>query len=431
MAWLRHVVTEPLSELTRWQRAVRFAYDLGRFGARQLRQDNAPQMAGALAFRTLFGLIPVVVVATVLLRAFRGIDQLALWAETFFSDVLGLDNVYVSTGQPMSQWIVEDFLEPVQELNFTALGWVGVAVLVYSAIGLMVTIEDSFNAIYRVPSGRTWARRVPIYWTVLTLGPLALGLTDYLHVRWSKMIDLAGGDDTWQGLLASAPFLWRFVVMWIVLVTVYKLIPNTRVSLRPVLVGAFVTALLLELGRQSLGAYVQNLKSVQYLYGSLGLIPLFMFWVYLMWLVVLFGSEVSATLQALRGRRLDEVERQRQATGLVDPAAVVLVTEVVAEEFLAGRSATAREIADTTGISEAMVQLMFDRLVEAGVLHRVSRDEQTVTLAKPVDQIGADLLVQIGHDLAQAGSGGRRSELVQRLRAAQKSLASQLKLEAG
>jgi hypothetical protein len=156
-----------------------------------------------------------------------------------------------------------------------------------------------------------------------------------------------------------------------------------------------------------------------------------MFWVYLMWLVVLFGSEVSATLQALRGRRLDEVERQRQATGLVDPAAVVLVTEVVAEEFLAGRSATARQMADTTGISEAMVRLMFDRLVEAGVLHHVARDEQTVTLAKPVDQIGADLLVQIGHDMVQAGSGGRRSELVQRLRAAQKSLASQLKLEAG
>lgn len=430
MDWLRHVVTEPLSELTRWQRATRFAYDLGRYGAKQLRQDNAPQMAGALAFRTLFGLIPVVVVGTVLLRAFRGIDQLAIWAEAFFSNVLGLDEVYVSTGQPMSKWIVEDFLEPVQSLNFAALGWVGVAILIYSAIGLMVTIEESFNTIYRTSSGRTWARRVPVYWTVLTLGPLAIGLTDYLHVKWSTVIDdLVAGDGAWQELLNTAPFVWRFVVMWLVLVLVYRLVPNTHVAIRPALAGALVAAVLLEAGRQSMGAYLQNLKSIQYLYGSLGLIPLFMFWVYLMWLVVLFGSEVSATLQMLHGRRLDDVERQRQTTGLVDPAAVVLVAEVVAEQFAEGRPATARQVAETTGISEAMVLLMFDRLVEAGVLHQVTQDESTVTLTRPADQIRADLLVQIGHDLVQVGGGGRRSELVQRLREGQKSMASELKLK--
>ena len=72
---LKRVITQPQEELTRWQMTVRFAYDLGRYGAAQLRRDRAPQMAAALSFRTLFGLLPVMVVGAVMLRAFRGRDE--------------------------------------------------------------------------------------------------------------------------------------------------------------------------------------------------------------------------------------------------------------------------------------------------------------------------------------------------------------------
>ena len=70
--WLGRAVSQPRDELTRWEQAARFAYDLGRHGARQLQQDRAPQMAAALAYRTLFGLLPVLVVATVVARAIMG-----------------------------------------------------------------------------------------------------------------------------------------------------------------------------------------------------------------------------------------------------------------------------------------------------------------------------------------------------------------------
>ena len=63
VSWLRRVITQPFGELNRWQRAVRFGYDLGRFGARQLKHDRAQHMAAALSFRTLFSLLPVLVVA--------------------------------------------------------------------------------------------------------------------------------------------------------------------------------------------------------------------------------------------------------------------------------------------------------------------------------------------------------------------------------
>ncbi|MCZ6810507.1 MAG: YihY/virulence factor BrkB family protein, partial [Planctomycetota bacterium] len=162
--WLKRVVTQPLDELNRWQKTVRFCYDLGRYGARQLREDRAPQMAGALAFRTLFSLLPVLVVGTIVIKAIGGFDQFVERIADLFT-ALGLDAVQMApTGaedgvagelQSLSEWLL-GFVSQVKDLNLAAITSVGVAVLIYSAVSLMVTIEDSFNSVYRAPGGRAW-----------------------------------------------------------------------------------------------------------------------------------------------------------------------------------------------------------------------------------------------------------------------------------
>ncbi|GIT28217.1 MAG: hypothetical protein Ct9H300mP1_02630 [Planctomycetaceae bacterium] len=81
LKWVRRVITQPFDELDRWQRAVRFGYELGRVGARQLRHDRAQHMAGSLSFRTLFSLLPVLVVATLLVKGMIGMNQFMAMAE--------------------------------------------------------------------------------------------------------------------------------------------------------------------------------------------------------------------------------------------------------------------------------------------------------------------------------------------------------------
>ncbi len=224
-----------------------------------------------------------------------------------------------------------------------------------------------------------------------------------------------------------APLVWNFVVLWLLIMLLYKLVPNTTVSLSAVLAGSFVTAILVEIGRRSLGAYFANAVSLRHLYGSLGFVPLFMFWVYLMWVVVLFGLEVSAILQSLGGRSPREIENRQEPTGLVDPASVVLLMEVVVDRFQSGQPSTARGLAEATGIPEATVHTMIDHLIARGFLHPLEHDEKVVTLARPPEQIAAGDIIDVGMELVQVG-GGMSSELVQRLRAAQKSLASGVKL---
>jgi membrane protein len=391
-------------------------------------------MAGALAFRTLFALLPVMVLGTVLIRAFRGFDEMRTRLEALFTR-WGLDDysvhlgssedpdTAVGAGQSVSEWLL-GLVNEVENINLAAIGWVGLAVVIYSALGLMVTIEKSFNIIYRAPEGRSWPRRLTVYWTVLTLGPAALVVAMYLGNVLDSYSSRQGG---WWSLFRAAPVIWNYVALWLVTFALYKLIPNTNVTVRSALFGALLAAILLELGKRTLGVYFAKAVSFGQLYGSLGLIPVFMFWVYMMWLVILFGLEVSATLQNLGGRRLEDMESAKERTGLVDPAAVLVVMQVIALRFEASQPMTARAIADETGIAEATVVRMIERLIDAGFLHRLDRDDNAVGLAQPPEHISAEDLIDIGYQMADEGAQ-RNSGVIKRLRDAQKKLAAQITL---
>jgi len=431
--WLKRVITQPRDELTRWQKTVRFMYDLGRYGARQLRRDQAPQMAAALAYRTLFGLLPLLVVGTMIVRAIGGFEQLLQHLERFFiavgldsfqMSVAGADDTATTEGISLSQWLL-DLVRQVEQINLAAITWVGVVVLVYSAISLMVTIEGCFNGICRAPEGRSWLKRLPIYWTIVTIGPAAIALTMYVDSRFNAFI---AQQVSWWWMLKAAPVLWSFIATWLVMFAIYKLMPNTHVRTRAVLAGALVAAVLLEIGKRTMGAYVSNALSIRQLYGSLGLIPLFMFWVYLMWLVVLFGLEVSATLQSLGGRTLEDVERERRPTGLADPASVLTVMEVIAERFGTSAATTTSQITEATGLAEATVQVIVRRLIEAGLLHRLDRADEAVSLARPPAGIAASELIDVGFALVDEGGIQRKPAILQQLRQAQHALAAQATL---
>ena len=141
-----------------------------------------------------------------------------------------------------------------------------------------------------------WLSRLVVYWAILSLGPLAIGVAMYA----GGLLDAFFTDQSgWLSLFRAAPVIWNYLALWLVTFALYKLIPNTKVTFRPALFGALVAAILLELGKRALGTYFAKAVTLGQLYGSLGLIPVFMFWVYVMWLVILFGLEVSAMLQML------------------------------------------------------------------------------------------------------------------------------------
>lgn len=428
---VERAVRQPRDELDRWGRSVRFAYDLSRVGALQLKEDRAPEMAAALAFRTLFALAPVLVVVTILVRAIAGVEEFMRIVGSLL-DAAGMSEVRVvlpATGdageivrsETLRDWLTR-IVEQTTQVTLPAVGWIGFAMIVYAAISLLRTIENSFNVIYRAPRNRPRSRSIPLYWFLLTVSPLAIGLASYLQGQvavWGEA--LAWNEWTTEWLR----FAWNWCVTWGLITMVFVLVPNTAVSFRPALAGALVTVFLLELGKRTIGQYLSNSFGISQLVTSLGLIPLCMFWVYLMWLAVLFGLEVSAILQQLDRRNLEEMERATESIEIADPAIVVTVMQVITREFRLGRSTAVAQLARETRLSQRQIDLVVRRLLSADFLHRLDGTDALVCLARPPEEIPAAQLLDIGFDLSDAGTSQVPAQFVEHLRTVQRTLAAE------
>ena len=263
-----------------WRRAARRL--LQRFA-----QDRLGQTAGALTFTTLIALVPLVTVALAVVTAFPIFDQ--------FQTVL-------------QRWLVESLIpESIarQVLGYltqftnkaSRLGSLGFAALMASAVALVLTIDRSLNTIWRVRRQRAWSQRLLLYWATLTLGPLlvAAGL-----VTMASVISWSGGSLRYQGpgvkLLLD---VLEFALLWGGIAALYRFVPNTHVDWRPLWVGSFFTALVLEMARGVLTWYLSSMPTFSLVYGAFATVPILLVWIYTTWVVVLLGAVLVASWPSL------------------------------------------------------------------------------------------------------------------------------------
>ena len=428
IVWTRTALNDPVGQLSRWQRSIRQAYRIGRYSLRHLAEDRASQMAATLSFRLLFGLLPVLVVATVAAKAVLGPDLPAI-ADRLVQ-ATGMDGVELAlpngddAGEirtvSLGEW-VGDLVTYAAGIDLSALGWIGFGVVAFSAIWVLVTVETCFNEICRAPKSRSWWARIPIYWFALTVGPLVLAVLPILN---SGVADTLRNVSDWGPWTTVGAGTVDFLLLWAFWFGAYLWVPNTRMDVRPVLIGAFVTAVLLMLGRSFLGLYMRNAFALSGLYGSLGLVPVFMFWIYLMSMFSLLGLQVASLLQTLRHRTLEDLEAESGRTEFVDPAQIVALMEHVAARFAESHATSTTEAAGAIGLPEPAVSRMLDALADRGWLHRV--EGGAFALAVPPDRIDAAEVVDVGFALADRGVGGG---WIERVRLAQRRLLEGVSLD--
>ncbi len=434
--WLKRILLTPTAELNRWQYALRFLAELVRHGMKQLKEDRAGQMAAALAFRTIFALVPVTAIGLLIFRVLGGIDRF----ESFLRDVLSatpLESVAVpeigaASGAeaavvPLIDWLVTTIREINNKVNFESIGIVGLLVLVWAAIGMMTTIERSFNTICRASENRPLSRRVPLYGFTIIIGPALLYLSFFLDRRFHEIItEFAGNLGPWAtSSLAAVGVVTSIGTTWLFIMLLYMTVPNTRMKLSAAAVGSLVTATCWSVGAKALGGYISTIfgtsSSYSVLYGTLGLIPVFLFWVYAMWIIVLFGLELTSALQAVGMRMVRWIPDRPHIPPVMDPALVMPMLRVVAERFEQGEATDARHIMERTHIGERAIELVLSTLATRGVLHRVEpNDRPTFALARPPQKIA--LFEVMEHTQSLLGSQdtmGPDWPLVLRLRQAQ------------
>ena len=251
--------------------------------------DHVQTNAAALAFTTILALVPAAAVTFSMLSVFPVFEEWSKELENFV-----YQNLVPAAGDVVQQQL-QEFIGQTARLTAFSLFF-----LLVSALLLLFTIEETLNKIWRVEDSRPLIQRILSYWAVLTLAPLLMGaslsLTSYIV---STAFEGGGGVAQARNIfLAILPFL--FVVLAFVLL--YMAVPNKPIRFRNALIGGVTAAILFEIIKRGFTWYVSNFHSYEVIYGALSTIPLFLIWVYVSWLIVLIGAEVTAVLGETDGK---------------------------------------------------------------------------------------------------------------------------------
>lgn len=275
-----------------------------RFLTQRFLADRCINSAAALTYTTLFAVVPMMTVAFVMLSAipaFRGVGE-EIQAFIF-------SNFVPSTGETVQVYL-RDFIAQARQLT-----WVGVLVLAVTAYTMLVTIEKTFNTIWRVRQPRRGVSSFLLYWAILSLGPLLLG-AGFAASTYVTSLALLSGPDAVEGvktLLGFMPLLSSVAAFTLL----YATVPNARVPLRHAFLGGAFTAVVLEAAKGLFGLYVGLFPGYQLIYGAFATVPLFLLWIYLSWLVVLLGAELACNMGYNHGWRQRALPRLLVALGIL------------------------------------------------------------------------------------------------------------------
>ena len=176
--------------------------------------------------------------------------------------------------------------------NAARLTAVGLVFLAVTALMLLVNIERVFNGIWRARRPRSIVQRMVIYWTTITVGPLLIGaslsLTSWLVTQSILSVSAVRGAQ--ELLLKMVPVLLNGAAFALL----YLMIPNRRVFIKDALVGGVTAAVGFEVMKRGFGVYVLLFPTYDLIYGTFATIPIFLLWIYLSWLIILFGAVVVA-----------------------------------------------------------------------------------------------------------------------------------------
>lgn len=292
-----------------------------RLAARRFWFDNCTQAAASLAYTSLLAVVPLMTVMLGILSAFPAFEQVQDRVQA-----LVFDTLVPQVGETLVDNI-ETFSERAASL--TGAGVVG---LIIASVVLLSTIEAAFNGIWRVRDERSIIVRVLSFWAILTMTPILIAASISATSQFLGDADISSEDPVWSFFLSFMPLLFQFLGFSLL----YRLIPNCPVRTGDAMVGGAAAALLFEMGKNGFAFYIASFPTYETIYGALATVPIFLFWLYLAWSIILLGAVIAATFPDWRtGKLLGGA----QAHSMLPSQRLTLALAVLREIWLAGRRA--------------------------------------------------------------------------------------------
>lgn len=378
-------------------------------------RNRCPVRASALAYSSLLAFIPLLAVALgIATGVLKGdAERLRGWIDTAIVQVAPQLQESAEFGVTLDAFMAR-VDEMIARVHSGTLGTTGMLALLGLVLFMLARIEETFNDIWGVTRGRSWPARILNYWAAISLGPVlaaaALGLTTSLNLR---------GTQEWVGQLPIlGTLLLKLLPVPILALTCalfYYMMPNTRVTWQAAAVGGLVAGLLWHLNNTLGVAFLSQATRNSAIYGSLGLIPVFMVGLYFFWLLLLFGAQVAYTWQHRHGYFLSRQASRVHQQGREQAALRVLA--VAGRAFAQGRPApTLNQLATGLGLPGQLLSPLLGTLVQNRLLAEAAGPETGYLPARPLSAITVDDVLhalRVGRGEALAGADGPERAAVQ------------------
>jgi membrane protein len=347
----------PLSH--RWAAFQRWPWlDTLRTLRQRFREDRLGITAGSLTFTTMISLVPLATVTFALFTAFPMFASFRKALEVYFLQNLVPDAI----ARPVLKQLT------LFASKASQVGAVGLVVLVFTAIALLLTIDRSLNAIWRVRQTRPLAQRVLVYWATATLAPLVLGVslsvTSYAVSASSGVVEsLPGGVSLLLGVVELG-------VMAAGMSALFKFVPNTQVRWSHAGLGGVFVAVGFELAKRGLAWYLGLAPTYTTIYGAFATLPILLSWIYLGWVIVLLGAVITAYAPSLQ---------MRVVRHAVAPGWRFMLALTVLRALAQAQASPARGVA----LVELCERLHLDPLQVDPIIEQLQRLDWVGTLAEP------------------------------------------------
>jgi membrane protein len=381
--------------------------------------DGCQRSAAALTYLSLFALVPLLTVTFAILSAIPDLQNRAselqdLLFNNLFPEATAGDTIHQVKTQVSGA--LANFAQQAQNLSGP-----GVALLFVMAVLMLRNVESTFNVIWRARKNRSPISSFLLYWAVLSLGPVligvALGSGAYMEIadNYIAEYDVIGAR---RLLLSVSPMLMATVAFSLL----YAAVPNCRVNIRHALVGGFITAAAFNIARWGFGKLIAK-TSYTAIYGAFAAFPLLLLWIFLSWNIVLAGSVITHSLSTFRYERTGNVPRMLKA---------LVVLELLWENYQRGHSisefnlvleANQRQAcldSDTwTSLRDILLQQRLVMIDERG-RYLLSRDLNLIKFWQLKEWVTGEIALEDMHLAEAEGWRARAQELVQTQRRQQR-----------
>ncbi len=350
-------------------------------------QDNeCPLHAASLTYNSLMAIVPILALALAILRGLGAGD----WAEQHLIEA-------IVTMPDQFQSFVANLFMYVKNTNFATLGGIGLILLLWTVVQVLGCVEMSFNQVWGVTMPRRLLRKFSDYLSIVVVVPILMVAATTINATLSNptLINLL------QESFGYAHFLYSWflsflplLATWVAFVFLYKLMPNTRVLAMPAIVSGIIGGSLWIIWQWFYIELQIGISRYNAIYGTLASVPIFLFWLYISWWIILLGAEIGFALQNYSTYKMEQKahgastqSRIMLALSIMSHAAQSMMINVPQFEINA--------YAHTHRVPVRLIHEVVGALVSANLLADVSDGEDRYVLLKVPDSIRVKDIINV------------------------------------